>query len=480
MTIQSRNPDSDDNDPPQTLSIEDPTSLSEEDLRVAALLQGPTDLPTLASAVEAQEAADAADTLEILEESEAADLLETMDIESASEALSEMLRPLGLGVFEDLINENPAYAGGILEAMAPDDATDFLQGILPKMRDRLLGEMSAGRAVLLRGLLAYDEGSAGGLMTTDFLAVREEMSVSDATDAIRRSAVDGDVHFAFVTDWDGRLRGILSLRRLLLASSEELVGDICNRDVSAISPDLDREAVALEFEKYDFLALPVIDRRGHLLGVVEVDDVIEIIRAVTAEDAQLMVGAGAEEAVYSSAYEKLRGRLPWLIVNLVTSSLAAFVVLQFDDLIAEIAILAVLMPVIANQSGNAGQQSLAVTLRGIVLDQIRPRDSHRLILREGFVGLVNGLVAGFFVGLAVTIIGMSSGRVEWQLGAVSAIAMTVALTIGTISGATLPLLMKRLGADPATASTIFLTMITDSMSFLVFLGLATLLQGWLL
>ena len=198
MTTHSRIPDPEEDDLPPALSIEDPTGLSEEDLRVALLLQGPTDLPTLASAVEAQEAADAADTLEILDESEAADLLETMDIESASEALSEMLRPLGLGVFEDLIKENPVYAGSILEAMAPDDATDFLQGILPSMRDRLLSEMSAARSNLLRGLLAYDEGSAGGLMTTDFLAVREEMTVADATDAIRRSVVDGDVHFAFV------------------------------------------------------------------------------------------------------------------------------------------------------------------------------------------------------------------------------------------------------------------------------------------
>ena len=480
MTIQSRSRDPEDQEHPPSPSIDDPTSLSEEDLRVAALLQGPTDLDTLASAVEAQEPADAADTLETLEESDAADLLETMDIESASEALSEMLRPLGLGVFEDLINENSEYAGSILEAMAPDDATDFLQGIDPSMRDRLLAEMSAARSSLLRGLLAYDEDTAGGLMTTEFLAVREEMTVSDATDAIRRSIVDGDVQFAFVTDWEGRLRGVLSLRRLLLASADETVGDICNRDVSAVSPDLDRESVALEFEKYDFLALPVIDDRDHLLGVVEVDDVIEIIRAVTAEDAQLMVGAGAEEAVYSNAYEKLRGRLPWLLVNLFTSSLAALVVFQFDDLIAEIAILAVLMPVIANQSGNAGQQSLAVTLRGIVLDQIRPRESPRLILREGFVGLVNGLIAGVFVGFAVTAIGMVSGRFDWRLGVVSAVAMACALAIGTISGATLPLLMKRLGADPATASTIFLTMITDSMSFLVFLGLATVLQGWFL
>ena len=193
-----------------------------------------------------------------------------------------------------------------------------------------------------------------------------------------------------------------------------------------------------------------------------------------------MVGAGKEEAVYSSAGEKLHGRFPWLFVNLITSSLAAVVVLQFQGLIGEIAILAVLMPVIANQAGNAGQQSLAVTLRGIVLDQIRPHRSLPLVLREGLVGAINGMIGGLVVGTVITVLGLFMGDVSWRLGLVAGIAMTFALAIGTLTGSSLPLLMRRLGFDPATASTIFLTMVTDSMSFFVFLGLAAVLQGWLI
>ena len=188
----------------------------------------------------------------------------------------------------------------------------------------------------------------------------------------------------------------------------------------------------------------------------------------------------AEEAVYSSAGEKLKGRFPWLFVNLVTSSVAAIIVLQFEGLIAEIAILAVLMPVIANQAGNAGQQSLAVTLRGIVLDQIMPKRALSLVLREAFVGAINGLIGGLLVAIVITIVGWFTGTMGWRLGVIAGLSMTAALAIGTFTGSSLPILMKRLGFDPATASTIFLTMITDSMSFLVFLGLAALLQNWLL
>jgi magnesium transporter len=168
-----------------------------------------------------------------------------------------------------------------------------------------------------------------------------------------------------------------------------------------------------------------------------------------------------------------------LFVNLFTSSIAAIIVLQFEGLIAEIAVLAVLMPVIANQAGNAGQQSLAVTLRGIVLDQIRPNRALPLVLREALVGVINGLIGGLIVGLVIGLIGSFSGDASWRLGVVAGLAMTAALTIGTITGSSLPLLMRRLGFDPATASTIFLTMITDSMSFFVFLGLAAALQSWL-
>ena len=459
--------------------IGDPTALSEEDRRVAELLSHSIDVPALVSAVEAQEPADAADTLESLGGNQAAEVLAHMDIELAAEALAEMLRPLGQVVLADVIEEDPQSAAGLLESMAPDDATDFLRELDPTLCEQLLILMIAPRAALLRELLGFEQASAGGMMTTDFLSIREEMTVAEATDAIRRSVADDATQFAFVTDWGGHLRGIISLRRLLLASPAELIGRICNRELNAIPPTLNREAVAFEFEKYDFLVLPVVDTDHRLLGVVEVDDVIEIIRAESAEDAQRMVGAGAEEAVFSTTGAKLKGRFPWLFVNLLTSSLAALIVFQFDGLIAEIAILAVLMPVIANQAGNAGQQSLAVTLRGIVLDQVGTRGALPIVFREGLVGLVNGLIGGVIVAGVITIIGVLTDSPHWQLGIIAGISMTVALGIGTITGAALPIVTKRLGADPATASTIFLTMITDSMSFLVFLGLAALLQGWL-
>ena len=459
--------------------IEDPTALSEKDRRVAELLSHSVDVPALVSALEAQAPADAADTLESLDESEAADVLGHMDIELAAEALAEMLRPLGQGVLEALMEADLPAAAGLLEAMAPDDATYFLRELESPVTDELLSLMNAPRAALLHELLGYQEESAGGMMTTDFLSIREQMTVAEATDAIRRSVADDATHFAFVTNWQGHLRGIISLRRLLLAGPEELIGAICNRELNAIAPSLDREAVALEFEKYDFLVLPVVDSNERLLGVVEVDDVIEIIRAESTEDAQRMVGAGAEEAVFSNTLDKLKGRFPWLFVNLITSSIAAIIVFQFDGLIAEIAILAVLMPVIANQAGNAGQQSLAVTLRGIVLGQLGSRATLPIVLREGLVGLVNGLVGGIIVGVVITVIGLISGSPHWQLGLIAGASMTVSLGIGTVAGSALPIVTRRLGADPATASTIFLTMITDSMSFLVFLGLAALLQNWL-
>jgi magnesium transporter len=211
--------------------------------------------------------------------------------------------------------------------------------------------------------------------------------------------------------------------------------------------------------------------------VITVDDIIDSIRAEGTEDAQVMVGAGREELVFSSVADKLKGRIPWLVVNLITSAVGAMVVLQFEGLIAEIAILAVLMPVIANQSGNAGQQSLAVTLRGIVLDQVNSKVAGRLIVRESLVGLINGAIAGVLVGLLVTLLSMATGEGSWRLGAVIAASMTCSLTVGTFTGTGLPMLMRRLGADPATASTIFLTMVTDSLSFLIFLGMASALAA---
>lgn len=469
---------------PTASAIEHPTDETAEDRRVGELLQHSIDVDALADAVEQQEAPDAADTLEHLqlEEEQAAEVLAEMDVESAAEALAHMITPLGVSVLEDLIVEDPVYAGKLIEEMAPDDATDLLQALPDEHRDRLLGMLGKVEAVKLRRLLDFDERSAGGMMTTDYLAVRDSMTVAEATEAIRRAETETEWIYVFVVDWRAVLKGRVTMRRLLLGRPEQKIIELCDSPVDAVHPDLPREDVAREFEKYDYLVLPVVDEHHRLLGVITVDDVIDSIREESTEDAQTMVGAGKEEAVFSSTAEKFRSRLPWLVVNLFTSSFAALVVLRFTDLIEQFVILSALMPIIANQAGNAGQQSLAVTLRGIVLDQVRPQTVRALVLREGLVGFLNGCCNGLLVGLVVAGIEWFTvpGSNAWGLGAVVTIAMTIALTVGCVVGTSVPLLLRRVGADPATASTIFLTMVTDSFSFLTFLGLARLLQGWLL
>lgn len=475
-----------DPDAPTDSAIEHPTDETPEDRRVGELLQGSIDAEELAEAVEQQEAPDAADTLEHIQLEEggeqAAEVLAEMDVESAAEALAHMITALGVSVLEDLIDEDPAYAGKLIEEMAPDDATDLLQALPDGDRDRLLGMLGKVEAVKLRRLLDFDERSAGGMMTTDYLAVRDSMTVAEAIEAIRRAETETEWIYVFVVDWRATLKGRVTMRRLLLGRPEQKIIELCDSPVDAVHPDMPREEVAREFEKYDYLVLPVVDEQHRLLGVITVDDIIDSIREESTEDAQMMVGAGKEEAVFSTTAEKFKSRLPWLIVNLFTSSLAAIVVIQFAEILDAIWILAAIMPVIANQAGNAGQQSLAVTLRGIVLDQVRPQTVRSLIFREGLVGFLNGTCNGILVGGIVALLEwfLVPGTNAWGLGAVVAIAMTVALTVGCVVGTSVPLLLRRFGADPATASTIFLTMVTDSFSFFTFLGLAMLLQNWFL
>lgn len=464
----------------EVVGVDDSGEKSPEDERVAELLAQTIDVPVLAEAVEQQEAADAADTLEYLEEDEAADVLEAMDEQAAAEALAEMEDPLAAMVVADLLDEQKAdYAGLLLRRMAPDDAADLLQAIEDEQREQLYRAMPRAESAEFRRLVEYGEDTAAGLMTTEYLALRQDMTVGEATEVIRATTLPQEVHHLPVIDAEGRLVGIIGLRELLLAPTMWRVEELMNRSVKAIAAGLDQEQVAREFDRYDYFMVPVVGAGDRLLGIITVDDVIDIIREEQTEDVQKAVGAGAGEAVYSGLAEKFRGRLPWLLVNLFTSSVAAMIVLRFEPLVAELAILAVLMPVIANQAGNAGQQSLAVTLRGIVLGEVRRGRVLPLIMRESLIGLINGLLAGLLVCLAVTVLGILAGGPGVKLGVVAAFSMCVALTVGCLTGCSMPLLMHRLGRDPATASTIFLTMITDSFSFLAFLGTAWLLSDWL-
>lgn len=456
--------------------IEDATEPSLADERVAEMLTHTIDVSVLASAVEQQEAADAADTLETLETDELREILTEMDDQPAAEALAEMAQPLAVDAVESLAKTDTKYAARLLESMAPDDAADLLQALEEPIRDELLGHMRTDQAAELAKLLLYPEESAGGLMTTDFIALRDDMTVHEATDLLRRSDIPEATEHVLVTDATTRLVGILGLHKLLLARSDERLADLVERSVRVVRPDLDRELVAQEFDRYDYAIVPVVDENDRVLGVVTFDDVIDILRAEQTEDVQKTVGAGGGEAVYSPVTEKIRGRLPWLVVSLVLTSVAALVILGAEGLIDRYPVLPFLMPVIAALVGNAGHQALAVTLRGIVLDELRPERVWPFVAREVMVGAAMGVVLGVII--LIILCGITAFRSEgpeWQIGVVAGIATMVSMCVATLTGPTVPLIMRRIGADPAQSSAIFLIMITDGISFSVLLGLTALL-----
>ena len=347
-------------------------------------------------------------------------------------------------------------------------------------RDRIFDVLASHRAVHLKQLMRFDPETAGGMMTIEFVKVSQQATVAQAIESLR---TQHDVEFSQVYCVDSRhhLVGTLSPRSLLVASANDPVESLINEDLDYLRPETDREEIAAAFERYDYTEMPVVDHAGRLLGIVTVDDVLDIIRAEHTEDQYKMVGAGVGEAVYSSILQKFRGRFPWLVINVFTSMMAAIVVLQFDGLIAELAILAVIMPVIANQAGNAGQQSLAVTLRGLVLGEVRGKRAWPLVRREIAIGTINGFIVGTSIGLVIAVMSLTGFRdVQWSLGVVIAVAMTASVATGCLVGSAMPLVLDRLDFDPATGSTIFLTMVTDSVSFFTFLGLANLLQHTLM
>jgi magnesium transporter len=281
--------------------------------------------------------------------------------------------------------------------------------------------------------------------------------------------------YTYVVDAQDRLVGVLSMRDLMLASEEALVEAIMRRDVFAVNGFADSEDVAAQLSARRFLAAPVVDHERRLLGVVKTDQLLEGVREEVAEDVLRMVGAGGDERTFSPIQFSLRKRLPWLHVNLATAFLAAGVVGLFEDVIARVTILAVFMPVVAGQGGNAGAQSLAVVIRGMVMREIPPEKVRPLLIKEAGIGVLNGVIVG-----AVT------GAVTWlwqgnpMLGLVIALAMWVNLVAAGFFGAAIPMAMRACGQDPAQSSSIILTTVTDVVGLGSFLGFALLFERFLL
>lgn len=421
-----------------------------------------------------QHPADVAEVIESLPTEVGVEVLESLPPESAAGALEHLEETDAEALVQDMA---PAAAARLISHMSVDDAADLL-GELPKpQRASILAELPRDERAMLESLLRYDPESAGGIMSPEVTALPEQMRVSDAIAALRKLAEESEqIYYTYVIDDGGVLVGVLSLRDLLLARADQKLHDIMRTQLVRVTADTDRERVAQLLAKYGYFALPVVDSADRLLGIVTVDDVVDVIRDEATEDMQRMVGAGADERIDSPVPLVLRRRLAWLVVNLATGFLAASVVGLFENTVAQLTALAVLMPIVAGQAGNTGLQSMAVMIRALATGETRGRSLPRILAREVFIGTAAGAAIGLLCGGAIYFWNAYVWHESSLLAPLIGLAMISSMVVATTSGALIPLLMDRLGFDPAQSASIILTTITDVAGFGIFLGLG----AWLL
>lgn len=358
---------------------------------------------------------------------------------------------------------------GVLKEMFSDEATDLLQALPPEEIEAILNAMG-DEAVDLRQLLKYAEESSGGLMTTEFVAVRAQATAQQALEYLRKKAPDAETaYYLYVVDEARRLVGILSLRDLVIAPPDRKVSEMMNTGVIRVRVDDDQEHVARLFERYGFLTLPVVDETDRLVGIITIDDAIQVLQDEATEDMYRMVGLMESETVFTPFFESVRKRLPWLFVNLVTAFLSASVVSLFEGTIDRLVVLATFLPIVAGMGGNAGTQTLTIIVRSIALGEVDFANARKALRKQVLLGLVNGAAVGFVVGLVGYV-----WKGNAALGIVLTVALVLNMAIGGLVGVAVPMGLKALRVDPALASGIFVTACTDILGFLLFLGLATI------
>ncbi len=414
------------------------------------------------------EPADLAEVLTALDEKERVSVVQALPPELSSQALAEMSDEAHAG--ETLAALDPDLAAEIVDELDDDDAADILGELDPSKQEQILSAVEDRTEV--DQLLRYDEETAGGLMTTHMVVVRDTATGGEALEEIRRQAEEvEDFYQVFVVDSERRLVGTLPFKDLVISRPERPVREFMIEADIFVTPDLDQEEVARLMARYNLPSVAVVDELGRLLGRVTFDDVIDVVEAETTEDLLKFGGVSPDEELAADWKMSVRSRLPWLSVNLGTAFLAGAVVYSFQHTIQRTLALAVWMPIIAGMGGNAGTQALAVTVRRLALGLIPVNVFTQVVGKEILVGVINGLAIGSVVGTVAALTGDAP-----LLGLVVFLAMVGNLMVAGFAGAFIPILLERFGVDPAVASSIFVTTFTDVCGFLLLLGLA----GWML
>ncbi len=419
-------------------------------------------------------ASDVADLIEDLDDADQVAFVRALPLEVASEAITEMAESEEAG---DLLAAlDPERGAALIHELADDDAADLIQELEPEEAARILAALPQDEAVDIRGLLMYDEETAGGLMTTELLAIQGDLTAEQAIDAIRVQGREvEDFYSVFVVDESNRLLGAVPLDDLIIADTEARVADLALDVPATVRPDVDQEEVGKMLSRYNLVSIPVVDEFGVLLGRITFDDVIDVIELEQTEDILRLAGVSEGEEIRAEWQDAVRSRLPWLALNLLTIAVASSVALLFEATIEAFVWLAALMPIVAGMGGNSGTQALAVTVRRIAIASSELERRSDAVRKELVIGLVNGIALGAMAALAVLAIAAVRPDVPQMLSVVVLLALWGNIVVAGTLGAFVPTLLDRMGIDPAIASSVFLTTFTDLVGFALLLGLATAL-----
>ena len=367
------------------------------------------------------------------------------------------------------------YASEVLENMSTDNAVDILNELSNSKVASLLALMDNRVTDKIKKLLHYEEDTAGGIMTTEYISLDIGTSVKEALMLVKSQAPDAEtIYVIYVVDTVGQLVGVLSLKDLIVANIDAHVEEVMIQRVVSVNVEEDQERVAQKMKDYDFIAMPVIDYQHHLVGIITIDDILDVVNEEADEDYSRLAGVSDTKSTDQSVFKKALKRLPWLIILTFLGMITATILGGFEDTLSQVALLAAFIPIISGMSGNSGTQSLAVSVRNISNGDIKEKSKLKIALKEAGSGLITGFVCAVILFLIIVIIYRQP-----FLALIVGASLTIAMTVGTLVGSMIPILMNKIHIDPAVASGPFITTINDIVSMLIYFGLATTFMSYL-
>ena len=410
---------------------------------------------------------DSADTLEEFDPSEAGKLITSLPIET-SVKIFESLRPRAIIEIVEILKDS--YVEEIFKQMDTEDVVDVFERSTEDETEEILEILDKSTKLNINKRLAYPENSVGRQMSEEVAKISTGLKVKDALKELKalHDNVE-DLIYVYSVDNEGKLTGVISFREIVFADENELIKNVMIQNPISVNPSSDQEEAAILIKQYELLALPVVDKSNKLIGQTTVNTALDVIQTEIAEDFSQSFGAGAEETIFTPIQKSIRLRLPWIAINMGLAFIVSLLISQFEETIASDILLAALMPVVALVGGNSGAQSLAIVIRALARNDVSDARVFEVIGKQTFIGIINGIFVGVLSFLILSFIGLN----DYSLALSTAVFGNI--FIGNLFGSSIPLMLKKIGFDPALASNIFLTLITDIAGFAGFLGIALLL-----